>query len=166
MPPFRTTVGPALYRDLWGESIDKQHRAVEQAVSAEEAQKEARWAARSVRLEQQQMQAAAAAAAPLPSMRSMASSHHAVEVAPYKEQSDVQGIVPGYQGHIPRSAHTYGETAVGGLLDKHPKRSQGLSAAAAAFQVQQLEIELQQEREKLSGLEKFYAVKKQQQLIG
>ena len=50
--------------------------------------------------------------------------------------------------------------------NKHPKRSQGLSAAAAAFQVQQLEIELQQEREKLSGLEKFYAVKKQQQLIG
>jgi len=45
---------------------------------------------------------------------SMALEHTSYgEVPPYR--SEVKGIVPGYQGHVPRSRDQYGESAVGGL---------------------------------------------------
>jgi hypothetical protein len=33
----------------------------------------------------------------------------------YKYRNEVKGIVPGYQGHVPRARDQYGESAVGGL---------------------------------------------------
>ena len=45
--------------------------------------------------------------------KSMAIAHQSTEVPKYREE--VKGIVPGYQGHVPRSRDQYGESAVGGL---------------------------------------------------
>ena len=149
----------ALYRDMWGERIDKQQQAVAEYVSEQESQDKARQAARALRLEQQRSEAAAAAAAMKSThMLPMSTTHHAVDSAKYKEQADVRGVVPGFAGHVPRAVHQYGETSVGGL--HRPK------ADEPAQVVQQLEIELAKEKEKLSGLEKFLAVKKQTPLIG
>lgn len=160
MPPFRTHLTPALYQQFWGDSMRKQEEATKEFLEQQEAEEAARTAARDIRLAKQSRAAAAAAAVPPPEMRSMARSHHATESIKYKEQSDVNGIIPGYNGHIPRAAHQYGETHYGSLLHKPPKPAHSVPVSASPSEtVQQLEIELASERQKLKSLEKFLAFK-------
>mmetsp|Transcript_18392 Transcript_18392/g.37202 ORF Transcript_18392/g.37202 Transcript_18392/m.37202 type:complete len:220 (-) Transcript_18392:1266-1925(-) len=78
--------------------------------------------------------------------QSMAMGHTSHEVHKYKKE--VNGIVPGYSGHVPRSRDQYGESSHGGLAPAPWQNVRHMGAAVGHYTNAQGQIELTSDEKK------------------
>jgi hypothetical protein len=87
---------------------------------------------------------------------SMSNAHNTkAEVSPYKRQ--VNGILPGYSGHVPRARDQFGESHVGGLAPVAWEKTRHMGSAVGHFTNAQGQLELMSDEKNQQKEEERFA---------